>query len=184
MPKLYFIRHGETIANTEGILTGRLETDLTEKGIEDAINFGKSLNEQFDYFYCSPLNRTKQTLELIVGKVDVTIDERLTEIYSGDWQGKLKKDIPEKEYDLYKVGLFNPPNGETIEHVKNRIMSFLNDMFNNYNDNDKVLIVTHNGFIRNLKGLFNYNSSNDIKNLEMFVVDNSMLESIKLLINR
>ena len=36
MPKLYFIRHGQTNANVDGVLTGRMETDLTQKGIDDA----------------------------------------------------------------------------------------------------------------------------------------------------
>ena len=34
MAKLFFIRHGQTEANVKGILTGRLETNLTQKGIE------------------------------------------------------------------------------------------------------------------------------------------------------
>ena len=36
MPKVYFIRHGQTEANVKGILTGRMETNLTQKGINDA----------------------------------------------------------------------------------------------------------------------------------------------------
>ena len=36
MPQLFFIRHGQTEANVNGILTGTLETNLTQNGIEDA----------------------------------------------------------------------------------------------------------------------------------------------------
>ena len=36
MPRLFFIRHGQTEANVKGIMTGTIETNLTQKGIEDA----------------------------------------------------------------------------------------------------------------------------------------------------
>jgi hypothetical protein len=40
---------------------------LTQKGIDDAITLSKELTEEFDYYYCSPLTRTHQTLRAIKG---------------------------------------------------------------------------------------------------------------------
>lgn len=175
MAKLYFIRHGQTEANINGILTGRLETDLSEKGIDDAKELSLNLNEKFDYYYCSPLRRTNQTLIALKGNVDYIIDERLTEVYSGDWQGKNKSELPKNEYELYKKGLLTPPNGETMLEVDTRIKSFLHDIFNKYNKNDKILIVTHNAFMRNLKRLFlDSDKVLEPKNLEIFMVDENM----------
>ena len=65
MPKLYFIRHWQTEANVKGVLTGTLETNLTPKGIDDAKALANSLTEDFDYYYCSPLTRTHETLKAI-----------------------------------------------------------------------------------------------------------------------
>ena len=79
MPQLFFIRHGQTEANVKWILTGRLETNLTQKGIDDAIALSEELTEEFDYYYCSPLTRTHQTLRAIKGDVDFIIDESITE---------------------------------------------------------------------------------------------------------
>lgn len=45
MPQLFFIRHGQTEANVKGILTGRLETNLTQKEIDDEIALSKELTE-------------------------------------------------------------------------------------------------------------------------------------------
>lgn len=180
MPQLFFIRHGQTEANVKGILTGRLETNLTQKGIDDAIALSKELTEEFDYYYCSPLTRTHQTLRAIKGDVDFIIDERITEVSSGDWQGKLKSELPEVEYDLYKKGQLNPPNGESLEDVDKRIKSFLEDMFSKYKSDEKILVVTHNAFMRNLKRMFiDKDKVREPKNLEIFMVDDEMYKQLE-----
>lgn len=179
MAKLFFIRHGQTEANVEGILTGTLETNLTKKGIEDAKELSLSLMDKFDFYYCSPLKRTHQTLIAIKGDVEFIVDERLTEVFSGEWQGRLKSELPKDDYELYKKGLLNPPGGETLEDVDKRINSFLNDMFKKYKKEDKILIVTHNAFIRNLKRLFiDREKVVEPKNLEVFEVNDEMYKQI------
>lgn len=179
MPQLFFIRHGQTEANVKGILTGRLETNLTQKGIDDAIALSKELTEDFDYYYCSPLTRTHQTLKAIKGDVEFIIDERITEVSSGDWQGKLKTELPEEEYDLYKKGQLNPPNGESLEDVDRRIKAFLEDMFSKYKSDEKILVVTHNAFMRNLKRMFiDKDKVGEPKNLEIFMVNDEMYKNL------
>ena len=180
MPQLFFIRHGQTEANVEGILTGRLETNLTQKGVNDAVALSKDLTEEFDCYYCSPLTRTHQTLRAIKGNVDFIIDERITEVSSGDWQGKLKSELPELEYDLYKKGELNPPNGESLEDVDKRIKSFLEDIFAKYKADEKILVVTHNAFMRNLKRMFvDKDKVGEPKNLEIFIVDDGMYKRLE-----
>lgn len=179
MPQLFFIRHGQTEANVNGILTGILETDLTQKGIEDAKKLSQELTEDFDYYYCSPLKRTHQTLKAIKGNVDFFVDERLIEVSTGDWQGKLKTELPETEFNLYKKGLLNPPGGENLQDVDKRIKSFLEDMFKEYKKEEKILIVTHNAFIRSLKRLFiDKEKVEEPKNLEIFEVNDEMYNQI------
>ena len=43
MTKIYLIRHGETVHNIEGRISGQTETKLTEKGIKQAITAGESM---------------------------------------------------------------------------------------------------------------------------------------------
>lgn len=179
MPQLFFIRHGQTEANVNGILTGILETDLTQKGIEDAKKLSQELTEDFDYYYCSPLKRTHQTLKAIKGDVNFIVDERIIEVSTGDWQGKLKTELPETEFNLYKKGLLNPPGGESLQDVDKRIKSFLEDMFKKYKKEDKILIVTHNAFIRSLKRLFiDKEKVEEPKNLEIFEVNDEIYNQI------
>lgn len=180
MPRLFFIRHGQTEANVKGIMTGTIETNLTQKGIEDAKKLAKELKEEFNFYYCSPLKRTQQTLYAIKGDVKFIVDSRLTEVSSGDWQGKLKSELPEKEYVLYKKGLLDPPNGESLKNVDRRIELFLEEMFTKYKKEDKILIVTHNAFMRNLKRLFIDGSKVDEpKNLEIFEIDEEIYDKIR-----
>ncbi len=179
MPTLYFIRHGQTEANVEGVLTGTLETKLTQKGIDDAKALASNLTEDFDYYYCSPLTRTHQTLKVIKGDVDFIIDKRIIEVSSGDWQGLYKNELPEPEYSLYKKGQIDPPNGESLKDVEKRARDFLQDMFSKYGDDDKLLIVTHNAFMRTLKRIFIDKSKvEEPKNLEIFVVDEEMYDKL------
>ena len=88
--------------------------------------------------------------------------------------------MPEEEYDLYKKGQLNPPNGESLEDVDKRIKSFLADMFSKYKSDEKILVVTHNAFMRNLKRMFiDKDKVGEPKNLEIFRVNNEMYKSLE-----
>lgn len=180
MVELHFIRHGQTKANAEGILTGTIDSELTQKGIDDAHEIANELNIEFDKYYCSPLVRTHQTLYAIKGNVDFIIDERVTEVYSGDWQGLYKKELPEEQFILYKNGLIDPPNGESLTDVEERAKSFLKFIFSTYINNEKILVVTHNAFMRTLKRLFfEKDKVVEPKNLEVFIVNEEMYKKLK-----
>ena len=71
-------------------------------------------------------------------------------------------------------------NGESLDDVGRRIKSFLADMFEKYKKEDKILVVTHNAFMRSLKRLFvDKDKVVEPKNLEIFVVGNDMYDKIK-----
>lgn len=136
MVEVTFLRHGESTVNVEGIIAGRIYCDLTQKGINQAKKLNKNGNFKYDIYYCSPLKRTQQTLNAIYPGQSFIVDERLIEVDSGEWEGKLKKELP-KKYGLYLNGKFNPPNEEKLEEVDNRILSFLDHIFNKYKNMKK-----------------------------------------------
>jgi 2,3-bisphosphoglycerate-dependent phosphoglycerate mutase len=73
MYKIVLLRHGESTWNKENRFTGWTDVDLSEKGIEEAINSGKILkNEgfQFDVAYVSVLKRALRTLWLALEEMD------------------------------------------------------------------------------------------------------------------
>src|ERR1044071_6264782 len=98
---LYYLRHGETDRNVEGRLQGQRDIPLNALGRKQAVHCGEILRDLFardgidakglDYI-CSPLGRARDTMELARAELslppkDYRIDERLTEVTFGEWEG-------------------------------------------------------------------------------------------------
>lgn len=63
----YIVRHGKTLMNTLDMVQGFCDSPLTEEGKEVAKHLGLGLKDiPFRSIYCSTLNRTKQTAEIII----------------------------------------------------------------------------------------------------------------------
>jgi len=68
MTKYYFVRHGESESNCDGVLAGHLDYPLTDNGIRQAIDAAKSIKEsgvKFDSMLSSPLSRAYDTAKII-----------------------------------------------------------------------------------------------------------------------
>ena len=66
---LVLVRHGQSQWNKENLFTGWKDPDLTEKGIEEAINAGKKIkqtNINFHLHFTSKLKRAQRTGNLIM----------------------------------------------------------------------------------------------------------------------
>lgn len=184
MLNLMFIRHAETELNKAGIFAGRTDCNITKEGFEQAKTALKDNEKNFDYIYCSPLKRTKQTLDAILPNSKPIIDERIIEIGIGEWEGKKKESFDKNLLALYRAGQYNPPGAETKAQVDKRVCDFIESLFNTYKNNEKILIVTHNGVMRSIKRNF-VKSYDDImsKNLGHIVLTDEnykyYLEKIK-----
>lgn len=184
MLNLMFIRHAETELNKEGIFAGRTDCNITKEGFEQARKVFKEDEKNFDYIYCSPLKRTKQTLDAILPNSEPIIDERIIEISIGEWEGKKKESFDKNLVALYREGQYTPPEAETTSQVDKRVCSFIEDLFNTYKNNERILIVTHNGVMRSIKRNFVRNYDNIMsKNLGSIVLTDEdykyYLEKIK-----
>ena len=83
--KVYLMRHGETDYNKKGLIQGTLDIPLNEFGLELAEKTKEGFEKEgltFDYCYCSPLIRARQTAEIILRGTDTPLsyDERIREI--------------------------------------------------------------------------------------------------------
>lgn len=102
--KLVLVRHGESTWNKENRFTGWTDVDLTEKGVEEAIQAGKLLKEEgfvFDLCYCSVLKRAIKTMWLILDQLNqdwIPIERhwRLNERHYGALQGLNKAETAAK----------------------------------------------------------------------------------------
>ncbi len=110
MQKLVLLRHGESTWNKENRFTGWKDVDLTELGVEQAINSGKLLSEEgfrFEKAYTSVLKRAIKTLNYALGELDllwipVIKTWRLNERHYGALQG-LNKAETAKEFGEEQV---------------------------------------------------------------------------------
>lgn len=104
MIKLVLVRHGESLWNKENRFTGWTDIDLSEKGMQEALNAGKILKEEgytFDVAYTSVLKRAIRTLWIILDEMDMmwlTVFRtwRLNEKHYGELQGLNKREMAEK----------------------------------------------------------------------------------------
>ena len=173
MPNVTFMRHAETVYNANKIFAGRIDCELSEKGIQDTLKMPSFQKSDFDVYYCSPLKRSMDTLKLVVkGVKQIKIDDRIIEISVGDWEGKKKNSISEELLRDYRNGTYTPPNAETTEEVDCRVINFVTDLFEKYDKNTKILVVTHNGVMRSIKRNFVQNYENIMSsNLDCITLD-------------
>ena len=72
--KLVIVRHGESECNQIKRWSGWYDASLTPKGQEDALECAKHLQKEgftFDTAYCSYLSRTINTLDIMVGAMNL-----------------------------------------------------------------------------------------------------------------
>lgn len=170
--KITFVRHAQTTANRDGYFAGRLDCHITENGFKEASKL--CLNENFTKVYCSPLQRTTETLYAFMPNSKPIIDSRIIEMDVGIWQGQYKKEISEPLIKQFLEGEYLPEGAESITQTDNRVSDFIIDMFNTNDENENILVVTHNGVIRSVKRLFaNKNTPIMSENLETFTIDTS-----------
>jgi broad specificity phosphatase PhoE len=144
--KLLIVRHGETIANTQSIISGHLDTELTALGKKQADLIGERLKtEKIDLFLSSDLSRAVTTASAISKhhKQEVTTLPLLRERSWGEFEGK--------PLELYYRALkesalphheFTPINGEGLLHLQQRCIQFLHEWAPSM-ENKTTLIVAH-----------------------------------------
>ena len=162
--KLYIIRHGQTNWNKERKLQGRTDIPLNENGrtVAELTREGFK-NIPFDMAFTSPLKRAKETAEIILAGRNIPIidEERIIEVNFGSYEG-CDFDLP----DEYIQNFFSAPekyfsvNGmETMESIFARMTSFLQELFQREELQDKtILISTHGAALSGLMTVIKGNS--------------------------
>ncbi|MBU1870022.1 MAG: 2,3-diphosphoglycerate-dependent phosphoglycerate mutase [Candidatus Omnitrophica bacterium] len=104
MAKLVLLRHGESTWNKENRFTGWTDVDLSEKGIQEAKESGRTLKKEgfvFDVAFTSVLKRAIRTLWITMDEMDlmwipVYNSWRLNERHYGALQGLNKAEMAAK----------------------------------------------------------------------------------------
>ena len=119
--KLVLCRHGQSDWNLKNLFTGWTDVDLTEKGIREASEAGRTLANldfEFDIAFTSVLKRAIRTLWIMLDELDrmwipVVRDWRLNERHYGALQGLNKAETAAKYGDeqvhIWRRSYAEPP---------------------------------------------------------------------------
>lgn len=121
MYKIVLIRHGESTWNKENRFTGWTDVDLSEKGIQEALNAGQQLKKDgfdFDLAYTSVLKRAIKTLNNVLEQMDLlwipvikswTLNERHYGILQGLNKAEMAKQYGEDKVKIWRRSYDIPP---------------------------------------------------------------------------
>jgi 2,3-bisphosphoglycerate-dependent phosphoglycerate mutase len=172
---LFVFRHAETTDNSNGIFSGWRDPDLTSKGLLQAQEIAKQLEqEKIDYAFTSHLLRAKRTLEIVLKnhlKVPVFMDDRLIERCYGTLQGKNKSELAAENPDYYtKIHRgydFPPPEGESLKMVESRTLPFLTQLEMVLHQNPgNVAVSCHGNSMRPIRRVFEHLNLEQMLQLE------------------
>lgn len=157
---IYFIRHGESVANVKRIISNRgNKHPLTELGQQQARDLASKLQpEKPVRFFCSPILRARQTAKILADSWGVnTVDVR-KELREYDL-GELEDRSDAKAWGLYdwemdewfKHNRLNVKvkGGESWLDIHDRFVPFIQSLVQLYGDQEGSLIcLSHGGLYR------------------------------------
>lgn len=140
---LILLRHGQTSANAQALLQGRIDLPLDEVGRAQAAKCGDFIRQNFPsaHVVSSPLMRAQQTAEQLSN--DVQIDHRFIELDYGDWDGVALTDVPQQQWATWRTDpYFRPPNGESLVELDERVRPALEELAERA-QHEHVVVVSH-----------------------------------------
>jgi alpha-ribazole phosphatase len=158
---ILFVRHGETDYNKTKRVQGTQQIPLNERGRKQALQVAKSLRQfKITHIYCSGLVRARETAEIIDSSFSLPIvnDNRLNERNWGIWESKKRDEILKPGENFENIWSeenldANPHQGETTRELMIRCVDFLHWIIENHADSDVILVVTHAGPMRMIRGI-------------------------------
>ena len=152
---IFLIRHGQTQFNREGRLQGRLDSELTELGMEQARRMGRILRDFVEdpaawSMISSPLRRAQHTAEIVREETGlgcpIELDERIAEVSWGEWEGLTWGEIfarhPELDPEIGRGRLLTQAiGGEGEAAAGERLARWLADI--DEDDGMRRIVVSH-----------------------------------------
>ena len=159
--KLYILRHGETDWNKKRLLQGKSNVPLNEKGRKLAKASAEGMKDiPFDLVFSSPLDRAKETAQLVLGgrELPFVLDQRIEEIGFGVMEGQAWRKTEDFQGDENIYCFFNhpdqyvPPAGAaSLTDLAKRCSDFMKDICHRPELEEKtILIATHGAATRGL----------------------------------
>jgi alpha-ribazole phosphatase len=127
---LILVRHGESVANAQGLLLGRTDAELTETGRAQALAARALVYGPAAEVRSSPLRRARDTAELLALGPLIAVDEQWIEVDYGEFEGQPLGGIPAEVWQHWQRDRdFRPQGGETLAEVDRRISAACEELF-------------------------------------------------------
>lgn len=182
---LVLVRHGQSEWNKKNLFTGWKDPELTELGIEEAIQAGNQLKQsdiKFDVMFTSDLFRAQETGRLILEQMNQTDiatikDQSLNERNYGELAG-LNKDDARKKWGEEQVHIWRrsfdvpPPGGESLKNTAERVLPYFESkILPEVIKGKNILIAAHGNSLRALVMKLEDISPDEIVKLEIATGD-------------
>lgn len=145
---LVLVRHGESTANAVGVLLGRSDPPLTERGTAQVAAVRRALGP-VTRVISSPLNRARASALALAGELPVEIDERWIEVDYGELEGRPVGQVPAEVWRRWRLEAdFRPAGGETLAEVARRVGAACAELFDRDGSGARdpagdVVVVSH-----------------------------------------
>jgi broad specificity phosphatase PhoE len=153
MTVFHMLRHGEHVLRGR-VLAGRTPgVGLSAYGrLEIAAVADRLAAEKIEALYASPLQRTRETAEILSARLGLPIEYRddLLELDFGEWTGLTFDAVrADERWRLWSTcrSIATAPGGESMREVQQRAVRALFELRQAHNDGT-VLIVSHGDVIR------------------------------------
>ena len=155
--QLIFCRHGETMANLEDKFQGVSDTELTEKGEDQARKLNAYLKSlpKITKFVISPFSRVLATYTIASQGIDAEVvqEPAIREMSYGNFEGKSRHRIDseileEREKDRFNFlhpGHHNNIRGDSYATLYERISSYLERLMQTTKDDEIIVVISHQG---------------------------------------
>ncbi|MBE6048949.1 MAG: histidine phosphatase family protein [Clostridium sp.] len=151
MTTVYITRHGQTLWNIDYRFQGQKDSELTEKGINQAKLLSERMKDvHIDCIYASPLKRTVETAKVIRGdrNIEIIKEDGFRELSFGDYEGRTKEELVLEGKGKEITDIFNyveeakAPNGESLKELYDRVSKTLDSVLDKQKGKT-IFIVTH-----------------------------------------
>jgi len=158
----YYVRHGKTLFNELGRMQGYCDSPLTKEGIKMALEAKEELKDiPFDRAYCSTSERCVDTAAIVLEGRDIPIiyTKGLKEMNFGIYEGsRMKNHLQEIDNRRFNTYDWSDVGGENQMMLKQRVQKTYQQIYEEAQDNDKILIVSHGAiFLHMMDFLFSLN---------------------------
>ncbi len=145
---LVLVRHGESTGNAAGVLLGRTDAPLTERGVEQVAAVAAWLGPVNGPLVTSPLRRARATADLLAPGMAQTVDERWIEMDYGELDGTELSAVPAEVWSRWRAEVsYRPPGGESLVEVGARVRDACEELFAAHGSGARgerdVVVVSH-----------------------------------------